>query len=77
MIMVHGTSNGPQQCIGNYLGPCSSLVRRIPAKSLQAVGDWPALKRIRTLYPAGTNFKPGGWDVVPRIRVSHFGTPEL
>ena len=24
LIMVHGTLNGPQNDIGNYLGPCSS-----------------------------------------------------
>ena len=25
MIMVYGTSNEPQNFIGNYLGPCSSV----------------------------------------------------
>ena len=26
MIMVYGTPNGPQNDIGNYLGPCSNYI---------------------------------------------------
>ena len=28
-IMVYGTSNGPQDDIGNYLGPCSMLLQEM------------------------------------------------
>ena len=41
------------------------------------VSDWPTLSVSVPYALPEANFKPGGWDVVPRIRVSYFGTPEL
>ena len=34
IVMIYGTSNGPQNDIGNYLGPCSGENRKVQAGSI-------------------------------------------
>ena len=38
IIIVYGTSNGPLNDVGNYLGPCSTEATRVGALWVQALG---------------------------------------
>ena len=40
MIMVYGTSNGPQHDIGTYLGPCRTSLERKPFGPVCIISVW-------------------------------------